>query len=69
MDPWPAGAAVRLRLQSNHPRINEILDNIGRRRRPVLGFLARENPINVLLGKLRGAPKDRRTRRSLEDLD
>jgi tetratricopeptide (TPR) repeat protein len=53
-----------LRLQSNHPRINEILDKIGRRRPPMLGFLARENPINVLLGKLRGTPKAPRPRRS-----
>lgn len=53
-----------LRLQANHARINTILDDIGRRRPPVLGFLARENLINVLLGKLRGAPKARRPRRS-----
>ncbi len=57
-----------LRLQSNHRRINEILDDIGRRRKPVLKFLKREHPINVLLGKMRGPsnpkrrgrPRDRR---------
>jgi tetratricopeptide (TPR) repeat protein len=58
-----------LRLQSNHPRINEILDKIGRRRPPMLGFLARENPINVLLGKLRGTPKVQRPRRSTDGHD
>jgi tetratricopeptide (TPR) repeat protein len=58
-----------LRLQSNHPRINEILDDIGRRRQPVLGFLARDNPINVVLGKLRGTPKDPRPRRSTHGRD
>jgi tetratricopeptide (TPR) repeat protein len=49
-----------LRLQSNHKRINQILDDIGRRRKPVLRFLGREHPINVLLGKMRGNPNPRR---------
>ncbi len=58
-----------LRLQTNHARINEILNDIGRRRPPVLRFLARENLINVLLGKLRGTPKARRARRSPHNRD
>jgi tetratricopeptide (TPR) repeat protein len=58
-----------LRLQANNGRINDILDAIGRRRPPVLGFLARDNPINVVLGRLRGAPKARRPRRPPQDRD
>lgn len=52
-----------LRLQANDVRINELLTKIGRRRPPVIGFLARENPINVVLGKIRGAPRTPRNRR------
>ncbi len=58
-----------LRLQANHDRVNEVLTKIGRRRPPVIGFLARENPINVVLGKLRGAPKNPRIRRSTDGDD
>ena len=40
------------RLQPNHPGIREALSRMGVRRRPVLKFLARENPLNVMLGKM-----------------
>jgi len=58
-----------LRLQANHDRINGILDNIGRRRPPVLKFLSRGHPINRVLGKLRGTPEHSRHRRSAHDRD
>lgn len=41
-----------LRLQPDHTQINTIFDRIGRRRRPVVPFLARGNPVNIWLGKL-----------------
>ena len=43
------------------PRNRELLtlrEEMGRRRPPVIGFLGRNNPVNVALGKLRG-PADR----------
>lgn len=40
-----------LRLRPSHTRINDVFDEIGRRRPPVLSFLSRDNPINVWLGK------------------
>jgi tetratricopeptide (TPR) repeat protein len=39
-------------LQPNHQGIFEELSRMGMRRRPVVGFLARNNPINVVLGKM-----------------
>ncbi|HHQ49422.1 MAG TPA: tetratricopeptide repeat protein [Acidobacteria bacterium] len=42
-----------LRLNPKHPRINEVFDEIGRRQKPVIPFLARNNPLNVWLGKKR----------------
>jgi tetratricopeptide (TPR) repeat protein len=42
-----------LRLDSRNRRLNSMLDEIGRRRPPVIGFLGRDNPINVWLGKMR----------------
>lgn len=39
-------------LQPNHQGIFEELSRMGMRRRPVVGFLARDNPINVVLGKM-----------------
>jgi tetratricopeptide (TPR) repeat protein len=42
-----------LRLQPNNPRIHEILNDIGTRRPPVIGFLSRNNPLNVWLGRRR----------------
>jgi len=42
-----------LRIQPNNPRIHAILDDIGRRRKPVISFLARNNPLNVWLGRRR----------------
>ncbi len=39
------------------PRNRELLvlrEQLGRRRTPVVGFLSRDNPINVALGKMRG---------------
>lgn len=42
-----------LRLNPRHPRINRIFDEIGRRQKPPIPFLPRNNPINVWLGKKR----------------
>ncbi len=42
-----------LRIQPKNLRIHRILTDIGRRRDPVLPFLARGNPINVWLGRRR----------------
>jgi len=41
-----------LRLQPDHTRINTIFDRIGRRRPPVIRFLARGSLLNIWLGKL-----------------
>jgi tetratricopeptide (TPR) repeat protein len=42
-----------LRIQPKNARINEILNDIGRRHPPVIRFLSRENPLNVWLGRRR----------------
>jgi len=42
-----------LRIQPNNARINEILNDIGRRHPPVIRFLSRDNPLNVWLGRRR----------------
>ncbi len=41
-----------LDLSPGHPGILREIQRMGRRRPPVLQFLSRSNPINVLLGKL-----------------
>ncbi len=47
-----------LRLAPTHVELKRELERMGRRRRPTLPFLARNNPINVALGKL-SKPKRR----------
>jgi len=42
-----------LRLQRDHRGIIQDLKQMGIRRKPVLPFLARSNPVNVFLGKMR----------------
>lgn len=42
-----------LKIQPDYPVVQELFENFGRRRRPVLPFLARGNPVNVMLGRLR----------------
>ena len=44
------------RLQPNHRGLAMELNGLGRRRPPVLPFLSRGNPINVILGRMRNAP-------------
>lgn len=44
-----------LTLQPHHAGIRHELERMGHRRRPMLRFLSRRHPFNVLLGKLRGA--------------
>lgn len=47
-----------LSVQKNHQGIIRELARMGWRRRPVLPFLGRNNPVNVILGRLlRSAPK------------
>jgi hypothetical protein len=41
-----------LSVQKNHQEILQELRRMGWRRRPVLSFLARGNPVNIALGKL-----------------
>lgn len=41
-----------LTLQPNHAGLRRELEKMGRRRRPAVPFLARSNPINVVLGRL-----------------
>ncbi len=42
-----------LRLVPSHRRLNALFDELGRRRRPVIPFLSRNNPLNIWLGKKR----------------
>jgi hypothetical protein len=42
-----------LALDPQHAALRELEKRMGSRRSPVLGFLARDNPLNVLLGRLR----------------
>jgi tetratricopeptide (TPR) repeat protein len=42
-----------LRTEPRHPHILRALRQMGLRKRPVLPFLARTNPLNVVLGRLR----------------
>jgi tetratricopeptide (TPR) repeat protein len=51
-------AAVRavgegLRIEPDNPQLLELQRELGVRKRPVLPFLARDNPFNSLLGRLR----------------
>jgi tetratricopeptide (TPR) repeat protein len=49
----------------NHKGINEVLDNIGRRREPVISFLPRNNILNVYFGKRRHEKFERRRREAM----
>lgn len=42
-----------LKVNSRHRGLLELRQELGRRRPPVLPFLSRNNPLNVLLGKMR----------------
>lgn len=42
-----------LRLQPDHPGIRSDMVKMGTRKRPVIKFLSRDNPLNVYLGKRR----------------
>lgn len=42
-----------LRIYPEHPSLSRCLRRMGRRRPPVLSFLGRRHPVNVLLGRLR----------------
>jgi tetratricopeptide (TPR) repeat protein len=46
-----------LKLDPDHRELKELRREIGVRRRPVLPFLSRKNPLNVLLGRLRNGLK------------
>ena len=42
-----------LRIDSQNERLQQVHKQLGRRRRPVVGFLHRKNPLNHALGRLR----------------
>jgi hypothetical protein len=42
-----------LGVQSDHPGIIRTLKQMGVRKKPVIPFLGRNNPLNIFLGKLR----------------
>ena len=42
-----------LKLSPRHPEVLKVIREIGYRRRPVVAFLSRDNPLNVWLGKMR----------------
>ncbi len=44
------------RLQPNHRGLIVELNGLGQRRPPVVSFLSRGNPINVILGRMRQTP-------------
>lgn len=46
-----------LKIDPDHRGLMELRDQVGIRRPPVIPFLARENVLNVLLGRLRHAVK------------
>jgi hypothetical protein len=53
-------ALVRgLRLQAGHRGIHRTLRKMGRRRRPLIPFLSRSNPLNVILGRMTAAMRRR----------
>ena len=41
-----------LRIDPDHTAIHYVWDDIGKRRPPVLNFLARDSPINIWLGRI-----------------
>jgi tetratricopeptide (TPR) repeat protein len=50
-----------LMLQGDHPRLRKNIKVLGLRRRPVLPFLGRGNPINVFFGRLRASQRQHAT--------
>ena len=48
-------AAVRqgLKIDAQNERLRQVHESLGRRRRPVLRFLNRRNPLNYVLGRVR----------------
>lgn len=42
-----------LKLDSDHEGLLDLKQEVGLRRNPVLGFLERDNPLNVFLGRIR----------------
>lgn len=44
-----------LKIDPDHRGLADLLEELGIRRRPVLPFLSRRNPLNYLLGKVRHA--------------
>jgi tetratricopeptide (TPR) repeat protein len=49
-----------LRVDPHHPGLVDALRRLGFRKRPVVGFLPRQHPVNRLLGSLRSALEARR---------
>ncbi len=63
--------AVRagLRIDSDNRELTELIEELGVRRRPVVPFLSRRNPLNHLLGKLRHLLAPRREPEPVEPAD
>lgn len=54
-----AAASVRrgLAIDRDHPELLSLVEELGERRRPVIGFLSRGHFLNVVLGRLRHVVK------------
>ena len=62
----PAVRAVAdgLKIEPDHAALLELQHELGLRKRPVLSFLSRANPINALLGRIRHLVRPQRAPRS-----
>lgn len=59
------GVALRgLRWESRHSGLQRELRSLGSRRKPVIRFLSRNNPINVFLGRMTYQPQHHPVRRA-----
>jgi hypothetical protein len=52
-----------LKVEPDHGQLLELQHELGLRKRPVLSFLSRSNPINSLLGRIRHLVKPQRAPR------
>ena len=43
-----------LKIDPNHKGMRAAMENGDRRKRPAIGWLQRNNPVNAFLGKMRG---------------
>lgn len=50
-----------LKLSPRHPQVLRLIKDMGYRRRPVIPFLSRNNPVNIWLGKMRYQMAERKS--------